>query len=170
MNIISKKIAYLIMLSLSAFLMIYCLVELIDSMITYKYHFEDYFDGATITISCESRKISLEIILKSLIFFIVYTLLTAGYLLYINRKNKKNIHSIIFFTSLLLLIYCSWNFAVYMIEYKETMAIYSAYNEIEASYQLMKSEVELIMLSLKVLMTYFIVTTLFFLCKLFGKS
>jgi hypothetical protein len=166
----SKKIVYLLITIFSITLIVYCFGELIDSMITYKYHFEDYFDDVDKFISYESRKIELEIITNYLKIFMVYLLIITVYFLYRNKKHKEKFYLIMSIVSILIFVFCALELFNYTKEYRHCITTNFDHTNLVYAYKSLKKENTIIISYLKVFIVYLIVVTSYFSYKLFSKK
>lgn len=92
MNIANKNFFKYIILVVTLVLVLVSSVELLDYMITYKYHIEENFDHKEMIVSYKERKIEIEKIIIYLKIFIAYFILIIGYITYLITTDKhKNV-------------------------------------------------------------------------------
>ena len=72
--------------------------------------------------------------------------------------------------SIILIAFCSFEIINYLIEYKYHIDENFDQSDMIVSYHSRKSEMDLIIISLKVFIVYFIIITIFFSYKYFKKS
>lgn len=72
--------------------------------------------------------------------------------------------------SVILIVFCSFEIINYMVEYKYHIEENFDHSDMVVSYQSRKSEIDLILISLKIFAGYFLIMTIFFFYKLFKKS
>jgi len=91
MNTTNKNYFKYLIIITTLVLIFVCSIELLNTMITYKYHIEENFDHKEMIISYKERKIEIERIIVYLKIFITYFILIVGYLSYqiISKKNEK---------------------------------------------------------------------------------
>jgi hypothetical protein len=166
----SKKVVYLLIVIFSIALIVYCLGELIDCMIMYKYHFEDNFDDVDRTISYDSRKIELEIILNYLKVFMIYLFIITVYFLYRNKKHREKFYLITAIVSMLIFVFCALELFNYIKEYRHCITTNSNHSDLVYAYKLLKKENAIIMSYLKIFIVYLITITSYFMYRLFSKK
>lgn len=170
MNIKNEKIIHLLIAIFSITLIVYCFGELINSMITYKYHFEDCFEDTNRTISYESRKIEIETIMNYLIAFMVYLFIIIAYFLYTNKDNKGRFNLIVVTISMLIFVFCALELFNYATEYRRNITTNIEHSDLAYSYKSLKNENGVIIGYLKIFVIYLIVITSYFSYKLFAKK
>jgi amino acid transporter len=131
-------------------------------MVTYKYHFEDYIEDTSRTISSESRKAEIEIIMSYLIVFIAYLFMIIAYFWVRNKKNKGNFNLIVITISILFFVFCTYNLFNYVTEYKYCIASNMKHSDLLYSYKSLKNENEIIMVYLKMFIVYLLTITSYF--------
>lgn len=170
MNIKSKKIIHLVIAILSITLIIYCSWELINSMVTYKHHFEDYSEDTNRTVSYESRKIGIETIMSYLTVFMVYLFIVTVYFLYRNKDHRGTFNLVIVTISILIFVFCVLQLFNYTTEYRDCITTNTEHSDLVYSYKSLKNENGIIMGYLKMFIVYLIVIASYFSYKLFAKK
>jgi hypothetical protein len=165
-----KRSIYLLITIVSIILIIHCSLLLVDSMITSKCHFEDYFDGIYSTLSYEYRKFDLETILFNLTVFLVYLFTIVGIFLYRNKKNKGKFNLIIVIISTLLFLFCALELYNYEGEYKHCIKTNLNHSELTYLYKSLKMGNAMIMGYLKVFIPYLFVVMSYFCYRFLKKS
>lgn len=158
------------MFLLSIILIVFCSIELIDNMVTYKYHFEDFSENVIRNISYESRKTQIEIIINYLIISLIYLLLVTTYFLYKRKHNKTRVNRMIIIISILFVAFCSYELINYSIEYKDKIRANINQTDIIVSYKQSKIELELIIGYLKIFIIYLLTNTIYISYKVFSKK
>lgn len=170
MNINSKRIIHLVIAIFSITLIIYCAWELINSMVTYKYHFEDYSEDTIRTISYESRKIGIETIMSYLLVFMIYLFIVIVYFFYRSKDYKGKFNLVVIAVSILILVFCALQLFNYATEYRRFITTNMEHSDLVYSYKSLKNENGIIMGYLKMFIIYLIVITSYFSNRLFAKK
>lgn len=168
MSIKNERVIYAIMFLLSIILIIFCSLELINSMVTYKYHFEDYSEDVYKIISYKSRKMELETIISYISVFTIYLLLVV--IFFFNKSLKSNIKTLVIIVSMLFIVFCFYELINYAIEYKDKIRTNLNQSDIIVSYKQSKMEIELIIRYLKIFIIYLLTITSYISYKLFSRS
>jgi hypothetical protein len=166
----SKRLIYLLIAIVSIILTIHCSLLLVDSMITSKYHFEDYFDGIYSTLSYEYRKFELETILFNLTVFVVYFFTIVSIFLYRNKTNKGKFNLTIVIVSTLLFLFCALELFNYAGEYKQRIKTNLNHSDLVYLYKSLRMENAMIIGYLKIFIPYLFVITSYFCYRFFRKK
>ena len=170
MNTINKKVIYSIMFLFSITFIVFCSIELIDNMVTYKYHFEDFSEDVMKDISYESRKTKIEVITNYLIVSLLYLLFVTIYFLYKSKYNKTKAIRLIIIVSMLFMVFCFYELISYSIEYNDKIRVNIEQADIIVSYKQSKNELELIIGYLKIFIICLLTITSYISYKLFSKK
>ena len=166
MNTKIKKLIYSILIICSVILLFFCSWELINSLVTYKYHIEANFDHVSTGIPYESRKVEIEMIMSYITIIIVYLLIVSGFFLYWTTKTKGIFKLIIIIVSISLLVFCFTGLAHYVEEYSRCIKSNFNHSDLIYSYKSQKTEMDLILGYLKIFIAYLLVVICYFVYKL----
>lgn len=164
MKLVVEKLIRIIILLFSVGLIVSCTVELIGSMLVYKYHFEDFTDVENITVAFDDRTSTLRAILVHIIVFVVYLWMLISYLFYKLKLTKMSFDMILAIVSLLFFIFCAYHFINYIAEYSHLQS--SGNHNLSYSYAALKLESGLIIGYLKAFIPYLAVVAGYFYYKI----
>jgi heme/copper-type cytochrome/quinol oxidase subunit 2 len=179
MNTKIKKLFCLIIFIVSLCFIGVCSLELLDNMITYKYHIEHNINHIDTADSYESRKIEIEIVMNYIKIFIVYLLVIICFFSnnmfkkYKVRKKEIASHfkkaglfnSIITVFSMLMLAFLIVELFIYIADYNSNIRLNIEHKDIIRSYSSHKLEMDLRLAFLKTFLIYLMLVTLYFFRK-----